>query len=160
MIKQINIYFEDYPNFQPNLSPKQMFKLGIFGRSYFRKIYCTVNKKYFTDAHKEFTYTVSENNTDYDVKKNYYQSACGCDLDYWQSKSWIHKQDPYGWVQWYCRFYSGRRTEDDMRQISRWKRIVGKTGRFRFVYDKPHTKSISNRLKQVFLHWGVFYEFI
>ena len=34
----------------------------------------------------------------------------------------------YGWFQWYCRFFQGRRTEDDCRQIKRWLKICGPTG--------------------------------
>ena len=33
---------------------------------------------------------------------------------------WIHPQDPKGWLQWFERYESGRRTEDDERQIKRW----------------------------------------
>jgi hypothetical protein len=38
---------------------------------------------------------------------------------------------PYGWFQWYCRFYLGRRSEDDARQIARGLQVMGPTGRFR-----------------------------
>ena len=34
----------------------------------------------------------------------------------------------YGWFQWYCRFFQGRRSEDDERQIQRWLKICGPTG--------------------------------
>ena len=48
-----------------------------------------------------------------------------------ESNGWIVEQDPYGWFQWYCRFYRGRRSEDDQRQIDRWKNLTGPKGRFR-----------------------------
>ena len=32
---------------------------------------------------------------------------------------------------WYCRFYLGRRTDDDGRQISRWKGVAGEKGRWK-----------------------------
>ena len=32
--------------------------------------------------------------------------------------------DPYGWFQWYFRYYFGRRSVDDKRQTRRWKGIV------------------------------------
>ena len=32
------IFFEDHPEFRPNLSPRQIFKLGSFGGTYWRPI--------------------------------------------------------------------------------------------------------------------------
>merc|ERR1719319_1726182 len=48
----------------------------------------------------------------------------------WESSGWMRAQDPYGWFQWYCRFYQGRRSEDDERQVSRWEKCAGLRGRF------------------------------
>ena len=53
----------------------------------------------------------------YDVGVNKYGVKC---------KGWINKIDPYGCFQWYCRYWKGRRSEDDQRQIGRWKRIVNR----------------------------------
>ena len=52
-------------------------------------------------------------------------------LESWEKSGWIVKQDPYGWFQWYCRFYRGRRISDDERQIDRWLKLAGPNGRFR-----------------------------
>jgi hypothetical protein len=41
-------------------------------------------------------------------------------LGMWESSGWIVESDPYGWFQWYCRFYQGRRCSDDARQITRY----------------------------------------
>jgi len=38
-------------------------------------------------------------------------------LQAWETSGWIVQQDPFGWFQWYCRFYVGRRSLDDDRQI-------------------------------------------
>ena len=40
------IIFKDYPDFRPNLTPREMFKLGSFGGTYWRPIYSSVTKKY------------------------------------------------------------------------------------------------------------------
>ena len=40
-----------------------------------------------------------------------------------ENKGWINKIDPYGWFQWYFRYWSGRRSKDDERQINRWEKV-------------------------------------
>ena len=83
-------------------------------------------------------------------------------LEAWESSGWIIEQDPYGWFQWYCRFYLGRRTEDDERQISRWIGVAGAKGRWKNnlankvvaagkQYDDP---SVSPVVRQTLLHWA------
>ncbi len=64
-------------------------------------------------------------------KINKYKVPAGSSLKSWESKGWIKPQDPYGWVHWYCRFFMGRRTPDDRRQIKRWLGYAGPNGRFR-----------------------------
>lgn len=41
----------------------------------------------------------------YDAQVNKYKAKCGGSLEMWESSGWIKEQDPYGWFQWYCRFY-------------------------------------------------------
>ena len=98
----------------------------------------------------------------YDKKINKYGVKCGSSLESWEKSGWIVKEDPYGWFQWYCRFYKGRRMYDDERQINRWLKLAGPNGRFRRrlmneiikkgkKYDDP---SVSPVIRQVLLHWG------
>ena len=74
-------------------------------------------------------------------------------------KGWINGTDPYGWFQWYFRYYLGRRSKDDERQIKRWKGVVN---RFKGILikmikdadSKFDDYSISPKIRQILLHWG------
>ena len=164
--------FKDHPEFKPNLSPHQILKMGAFGGTYFRPIYSSVTKKHYKseDVIKEYPKSWFKDididkmviSSKYDKKINKYGVKCGSELEDWEKSGWMHEQDPYGWFQWYCRFYMGRRTDDDERQIKRWLALAGPKGRFknRLVnmiknkdakYDDPN---ISPVIRQTLLHWG------
>lgn len=145
--------FSSDPDFQPNITPKQMLQLGVFGGTYYREIYCPIHKKVFKNTHLEYSWMtdkLSERCTrswqNYSIGMNYYKSICGTSFEYWHSKNWIRAEDPYGWYQWYCRYYQGRRSKDDRRQINRWRRQSS-----RWANVKK-----TNKMKQVLLHWGIF----
>ena len=99
----------------------------------------------------------------YDVKVNKYGIKVGTSLRFWENKGWINGIDPYGWFQWYCRYWLGRRSSDDERQIKRWRAIVNrfKSVLVKMIKDKG-TKfdgySVSPKIRQILLHWG--YELI
>ena len=90
------------PQFQPQLTPKQMLALGVFGG------------KYMTDCHAEFPSTWFERAKlspgRRDARINYFGVNASQSLATWRRNGWIHPQDPRGWFQWYCRYYTGRRT--------------------------------------------------
>ena len=52
---------------------------------------------------------------------NKYKVKVGTTLEFWEGKGWITKYNPYGWVHWYCDFFSGKRSSEDRYQIERWK---------------------------------------
>ena len=59
----------------------------------------------------------------------------------------------------YCRYYLGRRSEDDKRQIARWNNIVNRfKGILVKIIKSRNTKyndySISPKIRQILLHWG------
>ena len=60
----------------------------------------------------------------YDVDLNYYGVEVGSSLRFWEEKGLIKKIDPYGWFQWYFRYWKGRRSKDDKRQINRWTKLL------------------------------------
>ena len=62
----------------------------------------------------------------YDVSVNKCGGQCEKSLRFWENNGWINPVDPYGWFQWYFRYWLDRRSLDDERQINRWKRIVSK----------------------------------
>jgi hypothetical protein len=157
--------------FKPNRSPKKVFKGGAFGGTYFRPIYSSVTGKSYKSGNviREFKdwfegmdiekMITSEK---YDKKVNKYEVKCGSSLESWEESGWIVEQDPYGWFQWYCRYYKGRRTSDDERQIKRWLALAGPNGRFRRRLmneiikkkKKYDDHSVSPVIRQVLLHWG------
>lgn len=103
-----------HPEFKPQLTPKEMLELGIFGGLY------------MSDRPKEFPaswFTRAKLSKDGGAHKelNYFGVIASQSLSEWKKKGWIHKDDPRGWFEWYCRYYLGRRHKDDARQIKRWK---------------------------------------
>ncbi|XP_076445586.1 uncharacterized protein LOC143283287 [Babylonia areolata] len=168
--KKGELVFEGAPDFRPNMTPKEVMQAGSFGGTYFRPIKSGITGKNYSGVWKELPKDWLEglniakqvSSSKYDEGVNTYQSKCGGSLEMWESSGWIHKQDPYGWFQWYCRFYQGRRTADDDRQIGRWLRCAGTTGRWRNNLISKCVKSgasynnhaISPVVRQTLQHWG------
>ena len=164
--------FKDYPEFKPNLSPHEILKMGAFGGTYFRPIYSSVTKKHYKseDVIEEYPKSWFKGidiekmviSPKYDKKINKYGVKCGSDLEDWENSGWMDKQDPYGWFQWYCRFYRGRRTNDDDRQVKRWLALAGPKGRFKkrlinMIKDKDakyDDATISPVIRQTLQHWA------
>ena len=102
-----------YKLFKPQLTPKKMLELGVFGGAYFGLNIKEYPKSWFINA------KISKN---FDVNLNRFKVKSGLSRKEWQEKGWIYKQDPLGWFQWYCRFSNGRRIPHiDEIQIKRWK---------------------------------------
>jgi len=99
----------------------------------------------------------------YDTTLNRFGVKCGGSLDMWESSGWMNPLDPYGWFQWYCHFYIGRRSSDDERQIKRWQRSAGPKGRFKTQLRNKCIKAnveitdptISPVIRQTLQHWGL-----
>jgi hypothetical protein len=102
-----------HPGFRPQLTPKEMLQLGVFGG------------KYLTDCAAEFPADWFEGarlcSSRHDPALNYFGVNASQSLAEWQRRGRIHPDDPRGWFQWYCRYFMGRRSDDDARQIRRWR---------------------------------------
>jgi len=133
------------PRFAPQLTPKQMLRLGVFGG------------KYMTDCRKEFPadwFTRAKLSAERrDPRLNCFGVNASQSLEEWWRKGWIHPQDPRGWFQWYCRYYLGRRTKDDARQIGRWRAIARHVAQIRNGCE-PGDLDCRRRQRQAVLHWA------
>ncbi len=136
------------PRFKPELTPKQMLALGVFGGVYMRDCAKEFPKDWFKKAkfQKKDTYKRSP-------KINFFGVNASQPLSVWRKKDWIHPQDPRGWFQWYCRYYMGRRSEDDQRQIKRWVAIRRHIAQ---IVKNCNAGDYSCRRKQrqAVLHWA------
>jgi hypothetical protein len=102
------------PTFRPELTPAEMLRLGVFCGKYMTDCRAEFPSDWFSDAKLAAGPA--------DCSLNYFGVQAGSSLREWTSKGWIHPDDPRGWFQWYCRYYSGRRLQgEDHRQIGRWK---------------------------------------
>ena len=133
------------PLFTPELTPKQMLRLGVFGG------------KYMTDCRNEFPadwFTHAKLCAEkHDPRLNYFGVNASQSLAVWRRKGWIHRQDPRGWFQWYCRYYAGRRSADDTRQIRRWRAIARHVAAIRRNCEEGDL-DCRPRQRQAVLHWA------
>ena len=135
-----------HPEFKPQLTPKQMLALGVFGG------------KYLTDCQAEFPADWFEqailSPTKKDISLNYFRVDASLPLSHWQQKGWIYFEDPRGWFQWYCRYYQGRRlAKEDLRQIKRWKAIRRHVGAV-VKNCEPGDWTCRRKQRQALLHWA------
>lgn len=135
-----------HPDFLPELTPKQMLELGVFGG------------KYMTDCLNEFPEEWFDNAKlspeKKDITLNYFGVDASLPLSIWRERGWIHPADPRGWFQWYCRYYLGRRMDDeDLRQIKRWRNIRRHAGAIR-KNCVPFDLDCRRRQRQALLHWA------
>mmetsp|Transcript_11775 Transcript_11775/g.35069 ORF Transcript_11775/g.35069 Transcript_11775/m.35069 type:complete len:303 (+) Transcript_11775:259-1167(+) len=170
--------FDDAPDFRPNMSPAEVLAAGSFGGGYFRDIESAATGEAYVDAWRELPAEWLEGldvkrqvaSTTYRLDVNRYGVNCGVKVDKsdafglkaWESSGWMAAQDPYGWFQWYCRFFQGRRSDDDERQLSRWMKCCGPRGRWKSNLIAKVLRdgksfddaSVSPVVRQTLQHWG------
>jgi len=133
------------PAFSPELTPARMLQLGVFGG------------RYLTDCRREFPKSwfararlCAEK---HDATLNCFGVNASQSLAMWRRNGWISGQDTRGWFQWYCRYYSGRRSPDDARQNRRWRAIARHIAAIRSNCE-PGDLECRRRQRQAVLHWA------
>lgn len=134
------------PAFTPELTPREMLRLGVFGG------------KYMTDTRGEFPASwfvgAKLSTARRDPALNFFGVDASQPLSVWRAKGWIHPDDPRGWFQWYCRYYLGRRMpQEDARQIGRWKAIRRHVRQVQ-RHCEPGELTCRKRQRQALLHWA------
>jgi hypothetical protein len=133
------------PDFKPELTPAQMLELGVFGGKYMTDCADEFPKSWFINAKLSYER--------HDPEMNCFKVSASQSLSYWRKKGWIYHEDPRGWFQWYCRYFMGRRCEDDDRQIKRWKAMKRHIAQITKNCRKGDILCRSKQ-RQVLLHWA------
>ncbi len=138
-----------HPDFKPDLTPKQMLALGVFGGVYMRDCTKEFPKDWFAKA--KFAPKSTHKHV---AEINYFKINASQPLAEWRRKGWIYKDDPRGWFQWYCRYFMGRRLpKEDEKQIKRWRAIRRHIGQIA-AHCRAGDTTCRPRQKQALLHWA------
>ena len=131
--------------FEPELTPPEMLELGVFGG------------KYMTDCRAEFPASwfrkAKLSPEGHNPKLNFFGVNASQSLKEWRRKGWIYPDDPRGWFQWYCRYYMGRRSLDDNRQVRRWRQMARHVAQIRIGCARRDL-DCRRRQRQALLHWA------
>jgi hypothetical protein len=134
-----------HPDFRPELTPKELLELGVFGG------------RYMTDCAAEFPSDWFEGARlcpeRHDPGLNFFGVNASQPLSVWRAKGWIYPEDPRGWFQWYCRYFLGRRYPDDDRQIRRWRAVRRHVAQLE-KHCRRGDLDCRRRQRQALLHWA------
>lgn len=133
------------PGFKPELTPKQMLELGVFGGKYMNDCRDEFPASWFKQAR------LSEDR--HRASLNCFGVNASQPLAIWRAKGWIYREDPRGWFQWYCRYYMGRRCGDDERQIRRWRAVRRHVAQVK-KNCRDRDLNCRRRQRQALLHWA------
>ncbi|WNE41024.1 MAG: hypothetical protein mread185_000481 [Mycoplasmataceae bacterium] len=146
--KEIGELASDFHQFDfwPKLTPEQMLNYGVFEGKYLNDCQEELPEEWFINSRDKRSEIA-------DVKFNYFKTKSRQSLRTWQEKKWIIGDDPRGWFQWYCRYYLGRRTDYDNKQIARWKSFKRHLGQIR---KNCSVKDLNcrPRQRQALLQWA------
>lgn len=139
------VTFEDRPDFKPCYTPVEMFRMGIFGGGYFQ-LETELPEEFVNDMGPLWPQSSKPSHI-----KNCYGIIGGASLEWWRQQGLIHNDDPNGWVEWYIKFYYGRRHGDDDRQVRRFRSFVTRHLGMLRSYQAKGKDSV--KTKQNLLQW-------
>jgi hypothetical protein len=134
-----------HPAFRPQLTPRELLTLGVFGGKYMTDCRGEFPAEWFAGARLCHERHLPE--------LNFFGVNASQPLQVWRQKGWIWPDDPRGWFQWYCRYYLGRRSPDDERQIKRWRAMTRHIAQIRGGC-LPGDLLCRRRQRQALLHWA------
>lgn len=136
------------PNFAPSYTPKEMLEMGVFEGKYINVV----------DGLPKGWYKIKKvlkTSDQPDVSINYYGIKSRQPLDVWRKNGWTATNSPYGWFEWYCLYFCGRRLDkEDEWQINRWRSFVARHSGQVMIKCKPGDKSCHTKQRQALLQWG------
>jgi hypothetical protein len=134
------------PRFEPELTPGEMLRLGVFGGKYL-----TDCRDEFPDSWYEGAKLCPERHA---PDLNYFGVNAGLPLSEWRRRGWIHLEDPRGWFQWYCRYWMGRRLPGEHdRQVGRWRAFRRHASQVR-THCLPGDHTCRPKQRQALLNWA------
>lgn len=128
-------YFDDYPEFEPFGSPRELLELGIFNGEYFNDCPHDIPKHWLISSGYYFGKKASKSR------------------QWWIDRGLITPHDPLGWFQWYLNFYNGRRVSVDQWQIDRWRKFNARHGKQVELHGNGDLMKQNGR-RQALLHWA------
>jgi len=140
-----------HPDFKPELTPAQMLGLGVFGGKYLAD--CAPGQPGGGEFPAAWFRRARLSPQGARAELNYFGVLASKPLAYWRAKGWIWPEDPRGWFQWYCRYYQGRRSPDDERQIRRWQMMRRHIAQLR-RHCLPGDEACRRRQRQALLQWA------
>lgn len=133
-----------HPDFNPVYTPIEMLQMGVFEGKYYNDCIDEYPKEFFLNARVSLSSA--------EVGCNYFKCKSRQPLSVWNENGWIERIDPRGWFEWYSRYYLGRRTDDDLRQIKRWKAFARHAAQVKKNCPGDLTKRV--RQRQALLQWS------
>ena len=154
LTRRVGIWTE-YPAFKPELTPSEILNLGVFEGKKFNDCFREFPREWFLDAIEANKLSVLR-----PMKKvNYFKVPSVSMVDNWRDEehdSLMDSVDPRGFLQWYARFYLGRRDPSvDRKQINRWIAFTKKFKKMIEISCKEKDDRCKTKVKQSMIGWAI-----